>query len=245
VPIGTFLEGSYTLHLAPLLEGGVAREGGFIVTWSMEHLVRSARNTEIEIELLFDGQDRERLMAMPRAAQISALNAYWDSVDPTPGTAVNETYDAFQARVDYARRNYRDQAHPGPLSARGRVYIRYGPPAEIQVEVLPNNPDQLEEAIVKVHDEAQVDRHGSAVKEIVPLNRSREEAYQDLQRFVPGSAGEQAAFELWIYDMDGDRLVDDDGPIWTEGASLRFLFVDILGTGVYQLEFSNYPFRKD
>lgn len=243
MPVGSFLEGAYTLRLAPMEPGGVSREGDFLVSWSVEHLVQTGRNVEMEIELLFDGDDRERLLAMPRPAQISALDSFWESQDPTPGTAANETYEIFLSRVEYARRQFRDQAHPGPLSPRGRIYIRYGPPAEVQVDVIPNDPAELEDAIVRVHDQGQIERTGTMLKQVLP-RRNTLESYQDLQRFTPGSSGEHSAFELWIYDMDGKPLFDE-GPVWPEEVNLRFLFVDLLGTGLYQLEFSNYPFRKD
>ena len=62
---------------------------------------------------------------------------------------------------------------------------------------------------------------------------------------TPGSLNSLAAFELWIYDQFGDPLFESEAPEWSEGTDLRFLFVDQLGTGVYHLETSNYPFRKD
>jgi GWxTD domain-containing protein len=210
----------------------------------MEHLVQTARSVDMELRLLFDGTELDRLKRMPRSAQISALEDFWAAHDPTPGTEANETYALFQQRVEEARRRFSEQGLPGPLTDRGRTYIRYGAPAEIQFDLLPNDEKGLAEAIVKVHDESQVDRYGTVLRGEIPLNLDRLEVQQDLERYTPGSASAQAAYELWIYDIDGDPLFDE-GPVWPEGLNLRFLFVDVLGTGVYRLEFSNYPFRKE
>ncbi len=244
-PLQTFLEGSYRLTIVPLQMETEPRQGQFVVAWNMDHLLANSHLVDLEVELLFTGDQRDRLKNMSRTARAAALDKFWAVHDPTPGTKANETYERFLKRVDYARRFFAEQGVPGPLSARGRVYIRYGAPAQRQFDVVPNDTAEMEEAIAKVHDPAQVDRAGKTVKSTVPLDRSRFETQQDLSRLTPGSLNSLAAFELWIYDQVGDPLIESETPEWSEGMDLRFLFVDQLGTGVYHLETSNYPFRKD
>lgn len=244
-PLQTFLEGSYRLTIAPLAPESDIRQGDFVVAWNMNHLLGDAHLVDLEVELLFTGEQRERLKNLPRTARAAALDRFWEANDPTPGTKANETYDRFKQRVDYARRFFGEQGTPGPLTARGRVYIRYGPPAQRQFDVVPNDTEEIEEAVAKVHDPAQVDRAGKTIKSVVPLDRTRFETQQDLSRLTPGSLNSLAAFELWIYDQVGDPLLKSEAPEWSEGTDLRFLFVDQLGTGVYHLETSNSPFRKD
>ena len=50
--------------------------------------------------------------------------------------------------------------------------------------------------------------------------------------------GRESSYELWSYESTGDPLFDH-APIWSEGIDLRFLFVDRMGTGEYQLDYSN------
>ncbi|HKI82775.1 MAG TPA: GWxTD domain-containing protein [Candidatus Krumholzibacteria bacterium] len=244
-PLETFLEGSYRLSIVPLEAEADSRQGDFVVAWNMNHLLGDSHLVDLEVELLFTGDQRERLKSLPRTARAAALDKFWAAHDPTPGTKANEAYDRFKSRVDYARRFFAEQGTPGPLTARGRVYIRYGPPAQKQFDVVPNDTEEIQEAVAKVHDPNQVDRAGKTIKSVVPLDRSRFETQQDLSRLTPGSLNSLAAFELWIYDQVGDPLLESEAPEWSEGTDLRFLFVDQLGTGVYHLETSNSPFRKD
>jgi len=245
LPLGSFPEGSYRFTMIPLEEGASTREADFGISWTLERESEAGRNPVVEIKILFEGEKRKRLLALPRSGQLAALEAFWASHDPTPGTASNEVYELFQQRVEHARRYFSEQGTPGPLSARGRVYIRFGPPAQVQIEVLPNDPRDLQEAMVKVHDPTQVDRAGWAAKSTIPLRLERPETSQDLKRLSPGTAITQAAFELWIYDGVGDPLFPSEEAGWGEGVDLRFLFIDSLGTGVYRLESSNLPFRRD
>ncbi len=244
-PLATFLEGSYRLTIVPMEPGAETRQGEFVVAWNMNHLLGDSHLVDLEIELLLRGEQRERVKSLPPTARAAALDKFWAAHDPTPGTKANETYDRFKRRVDYARRFFGEQGTPGPLTARGRVYIHYGPPAQKQFDVVPNDTEEVQEAVAKVHDPTQVDRQGRTIKSVVPLDRTRFETQQDLSRLTPGSLNSLAAFELWIYNQVGDPLLESEAPEWSEGTDLRFLFVDQLGTGVYHLETSNSPFRKD
>ena len=239
LPMGTFLEGSYELRLLPRWNGGSTRASGFQVSWNLERLVQSARDVEVELELIFHGEDLPTIMRMPRAAQIEYLEAFWLNVDPTPGTEANEAYERFQQRVEYARQHFGQQGLIGPLTDRGRAHIRYGPPVEVNMEVVPTNDDALQEAIIMVHDPSQLTRYGTVAKGAVPLSEPVAEAESDFKRFQVG-ASRDSAFELWMYNLDGDRLYYD-GPVWAGGLDLRLLFVDTLGTGEYLLVSSNDP----
>jgi GWxTD domain-containing protein len=59
------------------------------------------------------------------------LDRFWARRDPTPG-GPNEAYEEYMARVAYANREFaeRQSRQPGWKTARGRIYIVYGPPAE-------------------------------------------------------------------------------------------------------------------
>ena len=62
------------------------------------------------------------------------LYAYWKKQDPTPETAYNERMDEFYRRADYAYFNFARNARllDGALTDRGKIYILYGAPTNIE-----------------------------------------------------------------------------------------------------------------
>ncbi len=68
-----------------------------------------------------------------RAERIRAFEAFWKKRDPTPGTAMNEVMTEYYRRVDYAYTQFRTiRTFNGALTDRGRTYILYGKPSQIQ-----------------------------------------------------------------------------------------------------------------
>jgi GWxTD domain-containing protein len=57
------------------------------------------------------------------------LELFWARRDIVPG-APNEAYDEYRSRVAYANREFGTRTQPGWTTARGRIHITYGPPAE-------------------------------------------------------------------------------------------------------------------
>lgn len=55
----------------------------------------------------------------------------WGRRDPTPSTPENEFYAEYQRRSAYANENFRSFARAGWQTDRGRIYIVYGPPTDI------------------------------------------------------------------------------------------------------------------
>ena len=59
------------------------------------------------------------------------IEHFWDLRDPTPATVENEFRDEYYRRVMYANERF-SAGIPGPKTDRGRIYIVYGPPDEIE-----------------------------------------------------------------------------------------------------------------
>jgi GWxTD domain-containing protein len=59
------------------------------------------------------------------------MKQFWERRDPTPGTAENEMQEEHYRRIDYANAHYSSTV-PGWKTDRGRIYIQYGPPDEIE-----------------------------------------------------------------------------------------------------------------
>jgi GWxTD domain-containing protein len=62
----------------------------------------------------------------------------WKNVDPTPNTRINEFKLQYKQRIEDANEEFRSYARKGWKTDRGRVYILYGRPTDI--ERYPNNP---------------------------------------------------------------------------------------------------------
>lgn len=56
---------------------------------------------------------------------------FWEKRDPTPNTEFNELQAEYYNRIDYAYENFSTQNQLGFNSDRGKVYINYGPPNDI------------------------------------------------------------------------------------------------------------------
>jgi len=61
----------------------------------------------------------------------SLWKAFWQQYDPTPNTEYNEREMEYFERVDYAQEHF-SFGDKGWRSDRGRIYIKFGPPDEIQ-----------------------------------------------------------------------------------------------------------------
>jgi GWxTD domain-containing protein len=61
------------------------------------------------------------------------INAFWERRNPNPGSAENEFKEMYYRRIAYANQHYH---FPGGIQGwrtdRGRIYIIYGPPDEIE-----------------------------------------------------------------------------------------------------------------
>ncbi len=60
------------------------------------------------------------------------LAELWGRRDPTPSTPENEFYTEYQRRLEYANESLRSFARAGWQTDRGRAYIVYGPPSDIE-----------------------------------------------------------------------------------------------------------------
>jgi GWxTD domain-containing protein len=59
------------------------------------------------------------------------IDLFWARRDPTPNTPRNEFREDFEARVDFAERNFGTATLSGALSDQGKVFILLGPPYRV------------------------------------------------------------------------------------------------------------------
>lgn len=65
------------------------------------------------------------------------IEQFWQRRDPDPTTPANEFQLEHYRRIAFANRHFAHGAGPGWRSDRGRIYIQYGPPDEIQSQPAP------------------------------------------------------------------------------------------------------------
>jgi GWxTD domain-containing protein len=80
--------------------------------------------------LIASSDEIKPLRDAPESERAAAWVRFWAARDPDPGTEENEALVTYLQRVQYVTREY-SQFGPGWRSDRGRVYIRYGPPEQI------------------------------------------------------------------------------------------------------------------
>jgi GWxTD domain-containing protein len=82
------------------------------------------------LALIASGEDLKELRAAPEAGRAAAWAKFWSARDPDPSTPENEALAQYLERVQYVVKEF-SQFGAGWKSDRGRVYIRYGPPEQI------------------------------------------------------------------------------------------------------------------
>ncbi|MDE3057649.1 MAG: GWxTD domain-containing protein [Bacteroidota bacterium] len=115
-------------------------------------------------------------------AKRKMLYEFWKKRDPDPSTSVNEEKVEYMKRLTYVNEAYKTAYKPGWKTDRGRVYIVYGPPDE-------------------------VDRHANEI-DMKPYEIWR---YNSIQGGVEFDFGDRTGFSDYILlnSTDRDELHDD------------------------------------
>ncbi|RKZ16966.1 hypothetical protein DRQ53_04955 [bacterium] len=265
LPVGDYPEGSYGLRIVPPFAAEEMPMKEFSISWRIDRALEGGDELLVESELAMLPKDHDRLLRLSRARQIELLQEFWNIVDPTPGSERNETRDKFVARIEDANRIYQSRRGPGALSDRGRVYVQFGRPREVDVEVMPRNGDELEIAIQSLHDIYSPEVEGVMARgdiygdigtgpRTTPINLPgahaqgattdfSSETASDLRRNA-ARVGREGGFEVWKYEYNGEPLLAHHRPGLAEQQHIRFIFVDRRGVGDFRLEYSNLPTRR-
>lgn len=243
--------GAYRIGCGPLDSPGHGWLAEFDVIWSLSALNRHGNELRGEGYTVFFGNALDAFLAAGQAEREGMLEKFWAGLDPEPETAVNEVYVNFRRRVAHVRHQLGGFGRSGAVDPRGQVYLLLGAPDERQVETMPLNPSDLEDATVKVWDKYAPDRVGTQAKGAnpagtqgwwaderqggIPVEPSRQ-AHREIAA-KRRAIGRDMSFELWEYNHAGQQLFPNLYSSQTLG--LRFLFVDRTGTGHYILEATN------
>jgi GWxTD domain-containing protein len=243
--VNTFPAGQYVLQwMAAGAGGGATVTRSFDVAWALATWTRPRRDHDTEAELVLHDNEFETYRALPLGERERFLERFWMAHDPSPDTAVNEVLEEFQRRVAYADLNF-PETRRGALSDRGRVFVHFGVPDEVQIEAVPSHlaGRGAEEALEKVDDAYVASEHRrnedpdqmGSTRGTSAWDRSLRT--QEHSRVI-GPANEVVSYELWLYRGGGTPLLPEDKGVAID-AGLRVLFVDTGGYGRYRLRKSS------
>ncbi len=144
------------------------------------------------------------------------LNEFWRAHDPTPDTAFNELRAEFDRRVQFVETHYAILDR-GVNSDRGKVYVRLGPPDDVNTHAMPINKETVQNELENTTSGA--DLLNSAVPRFDENDRNR-------------------PFEVWTYDRGGHPLFGDNTANQHQ-VQLTFVFIDQRGWGDYSLKYTS------
>jgi GWxTD domain-containing protein len=78
-----------------------------------------------------DSRELDHLKSLPPEDQAHGWDEFWKRRDPTPDTQRNEALLEFLRRVRYAEAHFQGYG-PGWRSDMGRIYIKFGPPEQVE-----------------------------------------------------------------------------------------------------------------
>lgn len=237
-----FTAGGYTLYLSFALDGETlarVKGGDFSVAWDMRTWEVPRREFLAEARFLMGDEDFRAFADRSPGEQEQVLDEMWKRFDPDPSTGTNEAYDAFLERLAYVEAHYTESG-PAIFTARGGVYVRYGPPDELVQDVIPLNYDTLAEAEAMVENPYHPLNLGSSNSKLYQTPKTRNSFATDghgSARYRPED-NTGVPYELWIYVAGGEPLLTRDR-VQEMDIGMRFLFVDRDGHGTYKLERSS------
>lgn len=241
--LATFPAGDYTLFGQFTVENAQpvrVRSGTFHVAWEIRTWETSKRNLLAEARFLLDTDEYQAYLNKSRAEQERIIKRIWKELDPDPATGVNEAYEEFLRRLAYVNSHYSDY-QTGIFTDRGLIYMKYGKPDELIVDVIPMNRETTSDAIAKLMDRyhpVMYSSHGQ--RPYYNKQGTSTDVIMDKRRLgVIGEGGNTAyPYELWIYNDEGQPLLERDQPS-SPDLGLRFIFIDREGYGSYKLEVSS------
>lgn len=216
LPAGTY---ELQVEIIPPEEMGAAAtiKGLFQVIWDAESWRMSRAERMEEASLLLNDQLWLRFMEMESGQQEAVLESLWVSAGGGQSAPeVTRLKALFRDRVETADRRF-GGVKRGSVTDRGKVFVHFGMPDEIHKELAPQEEDFIYYFLQREIEEPEAEEAGGRPRRH-PMDT--------------------APYEVWYYVNRGEPLVEDwIGP--SRSGSLRFIFVDEMGNGVYSLIYTN------
>ncbi len=103
----------------------------------IDRLIGDFSEQELELHIrqtryLMTPEENDIISALDQAGKRRAMVQFWKMRDPKPDTPENEVYLQYMARVELANKQFSRGYDPGWLTDRGRIFIKYGPPHQVE-----------------------------------------------------------------------------------------------------------------
>ena len=131
VPNSEFENSLYQFSIKNTAGDIVARDT-FRSQWN--DMPTSLLNLDIAIEMLRFIANKETIRKIDSGTPVERekkFRSFWKERDPTPNTQFNELMSEYYQRIDYTYKNFTTENTVGYNSDRGEVYIKFGPPQDI------------------------------------------------------------------------------------------------------------------
>jgi len=73
-------------------------------------------------------------LQLPDSEKDNFIEDFWAKRDPSPDTEINELKEEYYNRVERAAELFHSEGKPGWMTDRGRIYILYGEPINVQTD---------------------------------------------------------------------------------------------------------------
>lgn len=128
--------GQYTLSVE-LTHGNNKTElkSPLYIQWQSHPVFLPPLEQAIEVlRYVMDSNQWEQMRGLPQNEQEKTLEQFWKERDPDPSTEVNELEEEYYQRVAFANHNFSSfqGGVDGWRTDRGRIYIIYGPPSDVE-----------------------------------------------------------------------------------------------------------------
>lgn len=133
IPNSKFPNSFYRLVIEKEGQKGPVSEGKFRSLWI--DMPASLYSLDVAVDMLHyiaDEKTMDRLSSGTKAEREEKFREYWKKRDPTPDTEFNELMAEYYRRIDYAYENFSTENMIGYNSDQGEIYIKFGPPKNIE-----------------------------------------------------------------------------------------------------------------
>lgn len=141
IPNSDFQNALYRITVDKEGQKRPAARGTFRSLWI--DMPTSLLNLDVAIDMLrfiVDDKTMDKLSSGSRAEREKKFREFWEKRDPKPETEFNELMAEYYRRIDYAYKNFTTKNTLGYKSDQGEVYIKFGPPENIERKYPTNGP---------------------------------------------------------------------------------------------------------
>lgn len=133
IPNSTFPNAIYRLDVVKDDESKPVARGIFRSLWL--EMPTSLLNLDVAtqmLEYIVGEEELKRIRSGSETEREQKFREFWKSKDPTPNTEYNELMAEYYRRIDYAYEHFTTSNKVGYESDQGEIYIKYGPPKNIE-----------------------------------------------------------------------------------------------------------------